>query len=54
MPRPVALLIPGFGIDLLPADVASGRVLPGKWQAGDVESKTLVHIKSGPEAPADT
>ena len=44
----------GFGIDLPPADVASGRVLPGKWQAGDAESKPLVHIKSGPEAPADT
>ena len=43
----------GFGIDLPPADVASGRVLPGKWQAGDAEGKPLVHIKSGPEAPAD-
>ena len=43
----------GFGIDLPPADVASGRVLPGKWQAGDAESRPLVHIKSGPEAPAD-
>ena len=44
----------GFGIDLPPADVASGRVLPGLRQAGDVESKPLVHIKSGPEAPKDT
>ena len=44
----------GFGIDLPPADVASGRVLPGLRQSGDVESKPLVHIKSGPDAPADS
>jgi len=44
----------GFGIDLPPADVASGKVLPGKWQAGDTEGKPLVHIKSGPEEPAES
>jgi hypothetical protein len=44
----------GFGIDLPPEDVASGRVLPGKWQAGDAEARPLVRIRSGPEAPAET
>ena len=44
----------GFGIDLPPADVASGRVLPGQRQAGDAAGKPLVHIRSGPEAPAET
>jgi hypothetical protein len=44
----------GFGIDLPPADVASGKVLPGKWQAGDAESQPLVRIKSGPEEPAES
>jgi hypothetical protein len=44
----------GFGIDLPPADVASGRALSGTWQTGDARSKPLVHIRSGPEAPADT
>jgi len=44
----------GFGIDVPPADVASGRVLPGKWQAGDAEGKPLVHIRSGPDVPAET
>jgi hypothetical protein len=44
----------GFGIDLPPADVASGKVLPGKWQAGDVASKPLVHIQSGPKEPAES
>jgi len=44
----------GFGIDVPPEDVASGRVLPGNWQAGDAASKPLVHIKSGPKAPDDT
>jgi hypothetical protein len=44
----------GFGIDLPPEHVASGRVLPGKWQAGEAEAKPLVHIRSGPDAPADT
>jgi hypothetical protein len=44
----------GFGIDLPAADVASGRVLAGKRQAGDSEGKRLVHIRSGAEAPADT
>lgn len=44
----------GFGIDLPAADVASGRVLAGKRQAGDAEVKRLVHIRSGAEAPADT
>ena len=44
----------GMGIDLPPADVAGGRVLPGKRQAGDVEAKPLVRIKSGPQAPADS
>jgi hypothetical protein len=45
----------GFGIDLPPADVASGRVLPGMSQAGDVQqAKPLVHIKSGPDAPAES
>lgn len=44
----------GIGIDLPAADVASGRVLPGLRQAGEPEGKPLVHIRSGPEAPADT
>jgi hypothetical protein len=44
----------GFGIDLPAADVASGRVLAGKRQAGDAEGKPLVRIRSGIEAPADT
>jgi hypothetical protein len=44
----------GFGIDLPPADVANGRVLPGRWQAGEAEDKPLVHIRSGPDVPADT
>jgi hypothetical protein len=44
----------GFGIDLPPADVASGKVLPGKWQAGDVEGKPLAHIRSGPKEPAES
>ena len=44
----------GFGIELPPEDVARGRVLPGKWQAGDAKAKPLVDIKSGPEAPDAT
>ena len=44
----------GFGIDLPPADIANGRVLVGKWQAGDAAGKPLVHIRSGAEAPTDT
>jgi hypothetical protein len=44
----------GFGIDLPPADVANGRVLPGHRQAGEAESKPLVHIRSGPNEPEDT
>jgi hypothetical protein len=44
----------GFGIDLPAEDVASGRVLAGKRQAGDAQSKPLVRIRSGAEAPADT
>jgi hypothetical protein len=44
----------GFGIDLPAEDVASGRVLAGKRQAGEAEGERLVHIKSGAEAPADT
>jgi hypothetical protein len=44
----------GFGIDLPPADVASGKVLQGKWQAGDAEGKPLVHIQSGPKEPAES
>jgi hypothetical protein len=44
----------GFGIDVPAADLASGRVLPGRRQAGDAESVPLVRIRSGPEAPADT
>jgi hypothetical protein len=44
----------GFGIDLPAADLASGRVLAGKRQAGDAEGKRLVHIRSGAEAPADS
>jgi len=44
----------GFGIDLPAADVASGRVLASKRQAGDAGSKPLVHIRSGAEAPTDT
>jgi hypothetical protein len=44
----------GFGIDLPAEDVASGRVLAGKRQAGDAESKPLVRIRSGAEAPAET
>ena len=44
----------GFGIDLPAADVASGRVLVGKRQAGDADSAPLVRIRSGAEAPPDT
>jgi hypothetical protein len=44
----------GFGIDLPAADVASGRVLAGKRQAGEAEGKPLLHIRSGAEAPAET
>jgi len=40
----------GFGIDVPAADLASGRVLPGRRQAGDAESVPLVRIRSGPEA----
>jgi hypothetical protein len=44
----------GIGIDLPPAHVASGRVLPGQAQPGDPVSKPLVHIRSGPDEPEDT
>ena len=44
----------GFGIDLPAADVASGRVLPGKRQAGEAQIKPLVRIRSGAEAPPET
>lgn len=44
----------GFGIDVPAADVASGRVLPGRRQAGDAEGKPLVRIRSGTEAPPDS
>jgi hypothetical protein len=44
----------GFGIDLPAADVASGKVLPGLRQAGDVEGMSLVHIRSGPAEPAES
>jgi len=44
----------GFGIDLPPADVASGKVLAGKWQAGDALGEPLVRIQSGPVGPAET
>jgi hypothetical protein len=44
----------GMGIDLPPADVTSGRVLPGRRQAGEAEAKALVHIKSGPDAPQES
>ena len=43
----------GFGIDLPAAHAASGRALPGQWQAGNAQAKALVHIHSGTEAPAD-
>lgn len=43
----------GFGIDLPAAQVAEGRVLPGRRQAGDAEAKPLVHIRSGAQAPPD-
>jgi hypothetical protein len=43
----------GFGIDLPAAHAAAGRALPGQWQAGEEKAKPLVHILSGPEAPAD-
>jgi hypothetical protein len=44
----------GFGIDLPPADIASGRVLAGKRKAGEAEGTRLVHIRSGAEEPTDT
>jgi hypothetical protein len=43
----------GFGIELPAAHAATGRVLPGQWQAGDANAKPLVRIHSGTEAPAD-
>jgi hypothetical protein len=43
----------GFGIDLPPGDLASGRVLPGQMQPGDAQARPLVHIRSGTAAPAD-
>lgn len=43
----------GFGIDLPPAHAASGRALAGQQQAGDQQARPLVHIRSGPQEPAD-
>lgn len=43
----------GFGIDLPAAHAASGRALPGQWQAGDEQAKPLVHIRSDPQEPPD-
>jgi len=43
----------GFGIDLPAAHATAGRALPGQWQPGDAQAKSLVHIHSGTEAPAD-
>jgi hypothetical protein len=41
----------GLGIDLPAAHAASGRALPGPWQAGDAKAAPLVKIRSGTEAP---
>lgn len=41
----------GFGIDLPPAHVAEGRVLPGLWRAGDAPARILSHIHSGLTEP---
>jgi hypothetical protein len=43
----------GFGIDLPAAHAASGRALPGQWQAGDVQGRPLVRIRSAADEPAD-
>ena len=43
----------GFGIDLPVAHASDGRALPGLWKPGDARAKSLVHIHSGTEAPAD-
>ena len=42
----------GFGIDLPPAHLAEGRVLPGYWHPGEAHSETLSHIHSGLTEPA--
>jgi hypothetical protein len=43
----------GFGIDLPPAHIAEGRVLPGQWQKGEALAKPLAHIRSGLVEPKD-
>jgi hypothetical protein len=43
----------GFGIDVLTADRTEGRVIAGPPAAGGAPSTQLVHVLSGPSAPAD-
>jgi hypothetical protein len=43
----------GFGVELPAMHAKDGRALPGRRQAGDIETKPLVHIRSGTEAPSD-
>lgn len=43
----------GFGIELPAAHLAEGRILTGQAQPGDVQANPLVHVHSGPIAPAD-
>jgi hypothetical protein len=43
----------GLGIDIPTEHTKDGRVLTGKWKAGDVATKPLVHIYSGRQRPDD-
>lgn len=43
----------GFGVELPAMHAKDGRALAGRRQAGDAETKPLVHIHSGLEAPSD-
>jgi len=43
----------GFGVDVPEADRTEGRANPGPSAAGAAPSTRLVHVRSGPSAPAD-
>lgn len=43
----------GFGIDVPAAHAASGLVLPSQAEPGDAQTKPLVRIHSGKQAPTD-
>jgi hypothetical protein len=43
----------GFGIDIPPAHIAEGRVLPGYWHSDQTHSEVLSYIHSGLTEPED-